>query len=909
MPDKIFSSYPCFYPYWGKTKRKKEQPGDDYHLLVYHCLDVAACGYWLVKRERFCAGVIFQRLGFSLQQGATFFAWLLAMHDLGKFTRGFQQLSVYPQLVQPVDGRKYLCGHDSLGYWLWNNYVRGVLLKNGTAGVLPPLLGEKQRDVLADVMQMIMGHHGKPPDTSADGCLAVTNEDKQAVREWMSALADLFPQVHLSAQSEDENWFKKEFRSASWPLAGLTVLADWLGSWQHYFPFKATPIPLAEYWQLALQQASQAIDQLPTPVRCAEFSTINHLFPYILQPTPLQKKAATIPITAGAPDLFVFEDVTGAGKTEAALILASRLMAQGKGNGLYIGLPTMATANAMFHRLERSYRRLFTAECAPSLVLAHSARKLNTHFQQALWNSNQPFSQQEYVTGEATGQASCHYWFADSPKKALLADVGAGTLDQALMAVMPYRHQCLRMLGLQNKILILDEIHACDAWLNRIVEHLLAYHASQGGSAIILSATLSQKQRESLVTAFARGHSCQHEAGLLKFTPAAPYPLLTHYGISNGATTSEVMEYPLQSPPEVSRAVQVGWLHNEQDCLQQIREAVKKGQCIAWIRNTVDDAIRIYQALANELDSDQLILFHSRFAFCDRLEIEERVLAWCGDKSGATERQGKVVIATQVIEQSLDLDFDAMLTDLAPIDLLIQRAGRLQRHIRDKAGNRLQPPASSDQRAAPLLHILAPEWQEHPEQNWLQHLLPGSGYIYPDHGRLWLAQKILRQFGEIRMPEHARVLIEEVYGKVPEQLTHSSEKKQGQDYADRACAEQLLLKIAPGYCNATYCHWYEDVELTTRSGEPVRRLYLARRQAGEIIPYGSGDAAWEMSRLQIRESQWKKIKQQIPHLQGDELKQQQTKHYLSSAEIIILPERCDFYCSARGLHFMSLQAE
>lgn len=892
MTDSLSVPPPCFYRYWGKTKGKKEQPGDDYHLLIYHCLDVAACGYWLVKNQYFAAGTLFRRLGFSPEQGALFFAWLLALHDLGKFARGFQQLSVYAELVQPVSGRRYSCRHDSLGYWLWHKHLRPELKENRTT-LFPPALEKDHHQVLDQLMELIMGHHGKPPKMKADGCLAFTDEDIQAVREWMTVLAELFAPVHLPEQSKNKTWRKTTLSSATWPLAGLTVLADWLGSSERWFPFRATPIPVARYWELALDQARQAVDQLPAAARCAEFSGIERLFPFISQPTPLQKKAAEITITTGAADLFILEDATGAGKTEAALILVNRLLAQGKGNGLYIGLPTMATANAMFDRLQHCYRALFSDECAPSLMLAHSASQLNPHFRQALWQPDTPSARPEYEPGEATALAGCHHWFADSRKKALLADTGVGTLDQALMAVLPYRHQSLRMLGLQGKILLLDEIHACDAWLNKLVEGLLEFHASQGGSAIILSATLSQKQRQDLVSAFARG---QNHKDPLNLTRRPQYPWLTHY------SATKLTEYPLKSEANVNRVVNIDWLHSEQEALQQIRKAVETGHCIAWIRNTVDEAIRVYQILAQEMDREQLILFHSRFAFCDRLDIENRVINCCGKNSSAAVRQGKVIIATQVIEQSLDLDFDCMLTDLAPIDLLIQRAGRLQRHIRDKAGNRLLSAAATDQRGKPLLQILAPEWQEHPDDNWLQPPLTGTGYVYPDHGRLWLGQKTLRKFGQIRIPEDARALMEEVYETTPEELTRSTENQQGKDHSARACAGQLLLNLASGYCDNVNDLWHEDIELTTRLGEAVIRLYLARRQAGEITPYATGPFAWEMSRLQIRQKKWHKIKDQIPHLPAEELKKRLAQHHLLSAEVIILPDDCDFYCSAKGLY-------
>lgn len=159
-----------------------------------------------------------------------------------------------------------------------------------------------------------------------------------------------------------------------------------------------------------------------------------------------------------------------------------------------------------------------------------------------------------------------------------------------------------------------------------------------------------------------------------------------------------------------------------------------------------------------------------------------------------------MLIATQVIEQSLDIDMDDMISDLAPIDLLIQRAGRLQRHIRDRRG-RLKI-GGEDERAAPQLLILAPEWDEAPQEEWLTSALRNSAYVYPDHGRLWLTQRVLRQQGAIRMPQSARLLIESVYGEgiaIPDGLAKAEQAQLAKYYCDRAFAHQMLLNFKPGY--------------------------------------------------------------------------------------------------------------
>ncbi len=560
--------------------------------------------------------------------------------------------------------------------------------------------------------------------------------------------------------------------------------------------------------------------------------------------------------------LFILEDVTGAGKTEAALILAHRLMAAGKAKGIYFGLPTMATANAMFDRMANTWLSLYQPDSRPSLVLAHSARRLMDRFNQSVWSGD--LSGSEEPDERQSDSQGCAAWFADSNKKALLAEVGVGTLDQAMMAVMPFKHNNLRMLGLENKILLADEIHAYDAWMSRILESLIERQAHSGNTTILLSATLSQQQRDKLVAAFARGIGSQAEAPLLGYND---YPWLTQ------VSGSGVVSRHVDTRKEVERSVKIDWLVSEQDCLERIERAAGEGKCIVWIRNSVDDAIRTYrQLLAGGIVSpDCLSLFHSRFAFHDRQRIEAQTLAQFGKKD-STQRAGKVLIATQVIEQSLDIDADEMISDLAPVDLLIQRAGRLQRHIRDRHG--VPKTSGPDERDMPELLILAPEWDESPREDWLSSAMRNSAYVYPDHGRLWLTQRVLREQGEIRMPQLARLLIESVYGdeiNMPEGFARTEQLQEGKYYCDRAFAAQNILNFAVGYSPESG-NFLPD-KLSTRLAEESVTLWLAKVIDDAVVPYAPGEHAWEMSVVRVRQSWWNKHRDEFVLLDEEPLRQ------------------------------------
>ncbi len=848
------------FNYWGKARRGDDEGGDDYHLLCWHSLDVAAVGYWMVQHNIHNIADYLKKMGLDDRaQAAQFFAWLLCWHDIGKFAHSFQQLYIHDNLNSQNDNIKNYeaIPHATLGYWLWNDYLSGY------SELLPTssLAARKLKRVIALWMPLTTGHHGRPPALVAE-LKNFRQQDKEAARDFLASIKSLFPLFEIPEFWDDDDSIAL-FKHLSWFISATIVLADWVGSSTRYFPRIAKPMAIESYWRHhALVKAKIAISVFPPSSEVAPFSGVNALFPFIRHPTPLQQKALELDINQQGPQLFILEDVTGAGKTEAALILANRLMAAGRAQGLYFGLPTMATANAMFERLAESWLALYQPHSRPSLVLAHSARGLMARFNQSIWSGD--LSGSEEPDDLQPDSQGCAAWFTDSNKKALLAEVGVGTLDQAMMAVMPFKHNNLRMLGLNKKILVADEIHAYDAYMSRILEGLIEKQASDGNTTILLSATLSQQQRDRLVAAFAKGTKRQIEAPLLGYSD---YPWLTQ------VSGSQVISQYVETRKEVQRSVKVAWIHSEQECIERIEKTVSQGKCIAWIRNSVDDAIRIYRQLLGRggIPAENLLLFHSRFAFYDRQRIENQALAQFG-KKGGTQRSGKVLIATQVIEQSLDIDLDEMISDLAPVDLLIQRAGRLQRHIRDCHG--LLKLSGQDERDAPELLIQAPEWNDSPHEDWFSSTMRNSAYVYPDHGRLWLTQRVLREQGEIRMPQSARLLIESVYGEevnMPESFVQTEQVREGKYYCDRAFADQNLINFAPGYSPESSDFLPE--KLSTRLAEESITLWLAKIVDGVVTPYASGEHAWEMSVLRVREGWWNKHREDFTLLDGKPFRQ------------------------------------
>ena len=825
--------------YWGKAD-ENYAGSPKWHPLVYHCLDVAACGSVLLECQPTWLSSLERTTGLAADRLRPWLVFLLAIHDLGKFGDGFQglRLDLWQELQERSGSVPSGERHDTMGYEAGMEYLPEWLAR--------PELSRRGGLLLRPWLAPVTGHHGRPPKNLDNArILLLRNNFPQSVLTDMRSFIEEVRQLLMPdgwPPIEPESDLAERYWRASWLLAGLAVAADWLGSNTLWFPYQKPKLGLPDYWEkVALPQAQHAVAESGLiPSRVAVFPGIGVLFHNISNPTPLQDWAASVPIAEG-PQLFVLEELTGSGKTEAALTLAARLMEAGLGRGVYIALPTMATADAMFDRVRDGYgwRRFFDGEGA-QLVLAHSASRMKLRLEEANRRDH------EYGRGqqeETTASRHCTAWLSDSRKKALLADFGVGTLDQALLAVLPARHQSLRLLGLSTKVLVVDEVHACDAYMGELLARLLHFHAAQGGSAILLSATLPIGQRARYLRAFSDG------AGFAPRTPEnTAYPLATHIAASS------LKEGYVEARRESARTVAVDAIRDHDLVFERLATSMGAGRCAVWVRNTVVDAVEAW-SLWNEAHPAQLAtLFHARFALVDRLRIGEDIKESFKPESGPNTRRGRLVIATQVIEQSLDIDFDDMVTDLAPIDLIIQRAGRLQRHRRDAEGNRVE---GEDGRGGARLCVVMPEPIETADARWLPAHLSKTGKIYDDHGKLWLTARWLAEHQGFSLPEQARDMIESVYAeeaydRLPEGLRKIADRADGADRADRGTARGNLLDYANGY-NPTSLTWQDEGEAPTRLGEATVRVRLAKRTEGGVAPWADTNTGmdWQLSELII----------------------------------------------------------
>lgn len=839
--DKQTGALALYYRYWGKAAYDQtDELGC--HLLPYHCLDVAAVGQRLLEKHHPLRKTLQRLTGLTEKDLHASLPTLLALHDLGKFSSSFQALR--PDIAQAISptataAQEYDIRHDQLGYTFWQRVLKprwqqtGLIPRTGRGGEGP--------HPIDTCMLAMTGHHGKPPSAKHIRHERYFSEaDQQAAIAFIDDVLILFPCFTETLPK----WDMQAARQASWWLAGFAVLCDWIGSNADFFAYNSSPASFEEYWKVAKQQAGTAIakTELLTarPSHSIELSQLLNI-KQDANPTPLQDLATTLTL-GHQPQLFILEDVTGAGKTEAALLIAHRLMAAGLANGLYFGLPTMATANAMYDRVGNIYREFYESDAAPSLVLAHGARDLSDKFRQSLIPQSKHPEAGYPNEGVSPASIHCCEWLADNRKKALLAEIGIGTIDQALLSILPNKHQSLRLLGLSNKVLLVDEVHACDAYMLPLLERLLTAHAMAGGSAILLSATLPKAQRERLMRAFAEGTGKSKPS-----TDKTDYPLLTHF---NGES---VEEHALQTRSEVKRHVSVDFISQRDQIEQQLSQWIEQADCACWICNTVADAREVYSWLKSTHTEWQIDLFHARFCLADRITIENRVLQRFGKKGDHKQRAGQLLIATQVVEQSLDLDFDHLISDLAPIDLLIQRAGRLHRHRRDVKGN---PINNHDQRMEPILTIHSPEWQEEPTPDWFKQAFPRAQAVYENHAQLWLGMKLLKEQNGFRMPEDARNLIEGVYGleaEIPEGLQEIDATAEGNQKAQQGQGKLNRLHLEGGYSREHTNNWWDDADTPTRLGEETTQVWLAKWQDGELTPlHNASTFRWQQSSLTVR---------------------------------------------------------
>ncbi|MBL8602065.1 MAG: CRISPR-associated helicase Cas3' [Myxococcales bacterium] len=634
---------------WGKGKPRGNIPA---HPVLCHMLDVAAVAQLLLTRH--APKALRDRLLAIHPDGEEaslkLLCFVIAIHDLGKFTPAFQaKLEAFAGLLgaqgfdlnAPPTARHH--GEAGLGL------AREALQD----------LGLSPQNAL-HLARAVTAHHGEYPTDSSLNRNPLSGKEKGRNPRWDDARANAIEalRAHFSPRPAPSLAITHAYVTA---LAGLTSVADWVGSMDEVFVYEPPQASLAEYGSRALERAEIAFERAGyRPVGEVVFRRFTELFPSFA-PWPLHSLAEQIADALDEPSLVIVEAPMGEGKTEAALLIANAAAAKLKQHGVFLGLPTKATANQMLGRLQAFLARTQPDE-ATNLILAHADAPINERFQRLV----------AVYDREGNG-VRAEGWFL-SKKRTLLAEHAVGTIDQALLGVMRTQHAFVRLYGLAGKTVVLDEVHAYDTYTSTLLDRLVEWLAALGTTVVLLSATLPSARRRALVEAYRSGLGTPlHEEA------RAAYPRVT---VTNRHTTQALGFAPRGTPTVVSLARLADDLEAVAD---EVARRVERGGCIGWICNTVDRAQQAYALLGARSPGTPRMLIHARMLPEMRAKRERDLEEQLGPQDrGAQRPERVVVIGTQVLEQSLDVDFDLLVTDLAPVDLLLQRAGRLQRH-RDRS--------------------------------------------------------------------------------------------------------------------------------------------------------------------------------------------------------------------------------
>lgn len=618
-----------------------------WECVPQHLEDTARVMQTLCDPEKGWVSPAFIRAaGMSRETMTRVCVFMAAIHDIGKCTPAFQKM-----IADSLPGlRERLL---SAGYTLKKtDTCPGHALLSGA--ILHERFGINE-----SICEVVAAHHGTPRDT--DRTSFWKHPFKKHKIE-VCGVEDEYEPIWQETVSRAEaisgiccTGLPDLTAQAQIILSGLLIIADWIASNERFFP-------LYERWDTSglndTERAKRGVSL--SGVRRGWYPDIAEFDPDIFHGrfgfAPNAVQSAACKAAASGAKLIIIEAPMGIGKTEAALGCAEIMASQNGSGGLYIGLPTQATANGIFNRM-LSWAEKTTGRPQMTVNLAHRGASFHEAFRNL---SNIPH-------GDA--RLSVNRWMTEQYRK-LMSDFTDGTLDQAASMSLNRRFFALSHAQLAGKTVIFDEVHAYDAYTSAYLSTTLAYLGAYGCPVVLLSATLTQEKRKAFLAAYTQN------AGLPD-TDTDAYPCITWWD-GRSIHTDTV-------PKETLRHTdfRLEWLECG-DLAKTLKSVLADGGCAGVIRNTVGEAVRTYETLKTAMPEYRIILLHSRFLMDDRSRLEQQVLSLTGKRSTPHDRDRLIVVGTQVLEQSLDLDFDTLATDPCPMDLLLQRLGREHRHDRPR---------------------------------------------------------------------------------------------------------------------------------------------------------------------------------------------------------------------------------
>ncbi|WP_314908921.1 CRISPR-associated helicase Cas3' [Oribacterium asaccharolyticum] len=751
---------------WAK---KKEKDGIFYWLsLKQHLEDTREVmgllwEHWLSEGQR-----IYIANSMKIEEDAAKSLTMLigAIHDIGKATPAFQIQRGF-QNSEDLD----LLLLEKLEYEGFSGIKDLELTDRGKtphayAGEVICRLAGINRGIAS----IIGAHHGVPMKENYSLTSFVEaytanfyqeeKEDSPICKKWKATQEELLSWALESCGYKNVEELPRCPKPTQLLLSGLLIMADWIASNEDYFPlFTLQNEDSQELCGAIAKQEDKAKQEIQKHDRvesawlkwtqnqtweAKQLFDANQSYQssFHFMPRDFQEKVFTEIAVAEDIGLVILEAPMGCGKTEAALMTAEQLAGKQQCAGVFFGLPTQASSNGIFPRVESWVDSLGQENQEKlSLRLSHGKAALNEEFQSLSRNCSEGIN----PDGEKTKYVYVNEWFSGR-KKAMLDDFIVGTVDHLLLMALKQKHLMLRHLGFSKKVVIIDEVHAYDAYMGQYLYMVLQWLGAYKVPTIILSATLPIERRKDLMKYYLKGRGIKEkDIGNFDFLKTESYPLLT---FSKGSEVESFSDFQEEKEKKVTL-----YQLDEENLVDTVKSLSKNGAVIGIIVNTVGRAQRITKDLL-EAFPEEVHLLHSRFIDTDRIKKEKELLKKIGKNAERPKRF--IVVGTQVIEQSLDIDFDLMISDLCPVDLLIQRIGRLHRHKIER------PKEHSESR----LYLMGISESFDFEK--------GSRRVYGDY----LLMKTQCALGEsISIPRDISPLVQDVYGEWNPSLAPDLRKK------------------------------------------------------------------------------------------------------------------------------------
>lgn len=721
--------------FWAKTG-DKDSPTLGLSL-VQHMLDAGSVAArlwdtWLAPglQKQFS-----EHLHLSMEDTRALVCWLAATHDMGKATPEFsgqldarrdENLAVYRQRIEQQDfefpedlvtpASSLRCPHSK--------YSQSILIHLFTSNI------EGMPRKVAETLASISGaHHGTPADYRSNSADLSNVILKRLSPKWHATWQELYNITlkRFGASSALQQLARHGQAipvSVQFCITGFVIMSDWIASNPDFFPMGTFGSAEQEQrarigWQaLGLEQRWTAkLDADPkTPAAYLYASRFGWSNPTL---RPMQEVVVEAVRSMQSGGMMCIEAPMGQGKTEAGLI-AAEFLAQATGRtGVAFAAPTQATSNALFDRVTEwvKYQTNHVAQehgepVKPhSMFLGHSKNRFNKSYEalskaDIFDESSTPGQENNRKTLRPGTSLARHSWLSGT-KKGLLSSFVVCTIDQVLMTALQARHVMLRYLGLASKVIIIDEVHAYDAYMSEYLSAALYWLGQMNAPVILMSATLPSDTRDDLMKNYAEGLKVRKKSTSapkrnrfldLNANLSAPQessqnitPLDLDYPVIHTLTAEDngtPKKWKVEQPVEQTE-IELKLIDDSPKSVLNVLEPLANDHgCAAVICNTVGRAQEMHEFLRKQFGEEHVVLTHSRFTATHRAEQEELLVSKLGKKEHYSKADGEdssrphrlIVVGTQVIEQSLDLDFDVMITDFAPVDLVLQRMGRLHRH-------------------------------------------------------------------------------------------------------------------------------------------------------------------------------------------------------------------------------------